>query len=395
MCYPFAAMDLSSARILVVDDNADNRDVLARRLKRLELTQVRQAADGVEALDMVRAEPFDLVLLDVMMPRMNGVEMLEIMKAEDRLEETPVVMISAASELDTVVRCIQLGAEDYLPKPFNAALLAARVRAVLEKKFLRAQNAMQLARLERELAEARLHQRAMLPAEFSFYPASIDLHAVIEPALEVGGDLFDVFEVRPGLLCVAVGDVAGKGTAAALVMARTRSLLRAGTLQFQTIAGRTPKPSEIAAHVNDELCKNNPHMKFVTLMLGFYEVAEGVLTYANAGHVFPIVLGADGAREVENLPDPALGVIEDLDFADHVLPLGVGETLLLASDGLGDLQDPGMNSFGTERILAEAASVAGRAAEEAIAHIVGVATTFGDGAPQFDDVTVLALRRLG
>lgn len=387
-------MDLSAARVLVVDDNADNRDVLSRRLKRLGIDAVVQAVDGVEALDHVRAGAFDLVLLDVMMPRMNGVEMLEAMRADGRLEDTPVVMISAASELDTVVRCIQLGAEDYLPKPFNPALLAARVRAVLEKKFLRAQNRAQLARLERELAEARLHQRAMLPDDFRVVPDVLDIHAVLEPALEVGGDLYDIFEVRPGLFCLAVGDVAGKGTAAALVMARTRSLLRAGTLQFQSIAGRTPLPSEIAAHVNEELCRNNPHMKFVTLLLAFYEVATGMLTYANAGHVFPIVLTMGGAAEVANPPDPALGVVEDIDYADHEFVLGPGDTLLLASDGLADIQDREMNGFGIERVLVAAGAAGGKSAEDVVRQVIDAGTVFADGAPQFDDVTVLAVRRL-
>lgn len=387
-------MDLSSARLLIVDDNADNRDVLARRLKRLDLTPAAEAADGVEALEKIRAEPFDLVLLDVMMPRMNGVEVLEAMQAEGRLEDTPVVMISAASELDTVVRCIQLGAEDYLPKPFNPALLAARVKAVLEKKFLRAENRTQLARLERELAEAWLHQQSMLPTEFPVDPAVVDIHALIDPALEVGGDLYDVFEVRPGLVCVAVGDVAGKGTAAALFMARTRSLLRAGTLQFQAITGRTPKPSEIAALVNEELCKNNPHIKFVTLFLAFYDIAAGSLSYCNAGHVYPVLVSGGEAREIANATDPALGVIKGIGFADHALELAVGDLLILSSDGLSDMQDATLESFGTERILAEAAAFGGMSTADAVARIVGAARAFAGGAAQFDDVTVLALRRL-
>ena len=219
-------MKLSTARILVVDDNRDNRDVLIRRLKRLELTDVAEATDGIEAMDALRSSSFDLVLLDVMMPRMNGIEVLQAMQAEERLEQTPVLMISAASEIDTMVRCIELGAEDYLPKPFNPALLAARIRAVLEKKFLRAENKSQLDRLERELAEARVYQLSMVPSEFPVDPL-VDVHAVMEPALEVGGDLYDVFTVGAGQLCVAIGDVAGKGTAAALFMADAQ-LPRAG-----------------------------------------------------------------------------------------------------------------------------------------------------------------------
>lgn len=389
-------LNLSEARILVVDDNPDNRDLLVRRLRRLDIDGAEQAGHGIEALEMLRAHPFDLVLLDVMMPRMNGVQVLEAMKEERRLEETPVVMISAASELDTVVRCIELGAEDYLPKPFNSALLTARVRAALEKKFLRRQNRLQLERLERELAEAWVHQRSMLPSEFAVDPSLIDIHATVDPALEVGGDLYDVFEVAPGLVCIAVGDVAGKGTAAALFMARTRSLLRAGTLQYRAIAARTPSPSEVAALVNEELCKNNPHSKFVTLFLGFYETGSGTLTYCNAGHVYPILAAAGGAaREIDRQPDPALGVLEGLDFADHALTLEIGDLLFLASDGLSDMLNGETEAFGTERILTGLADHSQMGAADAVQRIVGAAQDFASGAPQFDDITVLAMRRLG
>jgi len=388
-------VNLSVAKILVVDDNPDNRDVLIRRLKRLELTNVAQAADGIEALDALRSGPFDLVLLDVMMPRMNGVEVLQAMRAEGRLEETPVVMISAASEIDTVVRCIELGAEDYLPKPFNPALLAARVRAVLEKTFLRAENRSQLARLERELAEARVHQLSMVPTEFPVDPAVIDIHAIMEPALEVGGDLYDVFAMDHGRLCVAVGDVAGKGTAAALFMARTRSLLRAGTLQFQAIAQRAPLPSEIAALINDELCKNNPHSTFVTLLIAFLDTASGEVTYCNAGHGYPVLVRGADVSEVANAPSPALGAFEDIAFVDHTLRMEIGDSLLLMSDGLADMHNRAAESFGTERVLSELALAAGRPAAELIHQIVSAGFRFADGAPQFDDVTVLALSRVG
>lgn len=388
-------MNLSAAKILVVDDNPDNRDVLIRRLKRLELSDVAQAADGIEALDALRSRPFDLVLLDVMMPRMNGIEVLQAMQAEGRLDDTPVVMISAASEIDTVVRCIELGAEDYLTKPFNPALLAARVKAVLEKKLLRAENRTQLVRLERELAEAWVHQQSMLPTEFPVDPGVIDIHALIDPAFEVGGDLYDVFEIRPGLLCVALGDVAGKGTAAALFMARTRSLLRAGTLLLQAIAGRTPRPSEVAALVNDELCKNNPQSKFVTLFIGFLDIGSGALTYCNAGHLYPLLAGGAGVSEIANPPDPALGVFEGMTFADHALQVGVGDSLILTSDGLADMQDLAMESFGSERVFSEIGATAGRTSAELIRHVVSAARSFAGDAPQFDDVTMLALRRLG
>jgi adenylate cyclase len=122
--------------ILVVDDNASNRELLARRLAR-QGYEVAAAASGKEALDMLAARPFDLVLLDVLMPGLSGYEVLQRLKADENLRDIPVLMISALDELDSVVRCIDLGAEDYLGKPFDPVLLRARVGACLEKKRLR------------------------------------------------------------------------------------------------------------------------------------------------------------------------------------------------------------------------------------------------------------------
>ena len=123
--------------ILVVDDNEDNCYTLTRRLKRQGYDNVATAGHGREALELLAARPFDLVLLDVMMPDMNGYEVLETMKADPALRGIPVVMISALDEIDSVARCIELGAEDYLAKPFDPTLLRARVRDCLEKKRLR------------------------------------------------------------------------------------------------------------------------------------------------------------------------------------------------------------------------------------------------------------------
>lgn len=125
---------MSDARtlILVVDDNEMNRDMLSRRLQRQKY-EVLVAEDGEKALEMVREHPFNLVLLDIMMPKLSGYEVLEQLKSDAETQHIPVIMISAVDDLDSVVRCIELGAEDYLFKPFNPVLLKARVGASLRK----------------------------------------------------------------------------------------------------------------------------------------------------------------------------------------------------------------------------------------------------------------------
>jgi signal transduction histidine kinase/CheY-like chemotaxis protein len=149
-------MSDSEAALLVVDDIEDNRFALSRRLARQGYLNVTTAADGRRALELLNSRPFDLVLLDIMMPNVNGYEALAAMKANELLRHIPVIMISAVDEIDSVIRCIELGAEDYLPKPFNPTLLRARVGACLERKRLHDQV---MART-RELTEALEQQTA-------------------------------------------------------------------------------------------------------------------------------------------------------------------------------------------------------------------------------------------
>lgn len=147
----FRKTSIANAAILVVDDNESNRVLLSRRLSR-QSYEVTTAADGLEAMEKIRSAPFDCVLLDVMMPGLNGYEVLEQIKEDEKLRHIPVVMISAMDDIDSLVRCIEHGADDYLSKPFDPVLLGARINACLEKKRLRDQEQGLIARLQEEQA---------------------------------------------------------------------------------------------------------------------------------------------------------------------------------------------------------------------------------------------------
>ena len=149
-------------RLLVVDDNEINRDMLARRLERHGHT-VETAPDGQTALDMLAASDFDLLLLDIMMPGLNGYQVLERVKRAERTRHIPVIMVTALEELDSTVLCIKMGAEDYLPKPFNPTLLKARVEACLDKKRLRDREVQHLAAIEEQRARADALLHVILP----------------------------------------------------------------------------------------------------------------------------------------------------------------------------------------------------------------------------------------
>jgi sigma-B regulation protein RsbU (phosphoserine phosphatase) len=156
----------NSSSVLVVDDVPENRDLLVRRLKRLGIEKVDQAPNGVEALKAIASRSFDLVLLDIMMPELDGFGVLERLKSEGRTGDLPIVVISAINEIEPIARCIELGAEDFIFKPFNPTLLRARVMASLEKKALRDRTREELRRKQIELNEARTLQLALSPPGF-------------------------------------------------------------------------------------------------------------------------------------------------------------------------------------------------------------------------------------
>jgi class 3 adenylate cyclase len=162
-------MTPSDAALLVVDDNEDNRYTLTRRLKREGYENLTTANDGKQALELLKSKKFDLMLLDIMMPEMNGYEVLEHLKKDAELRHIPVIMISAVGEVESVVKCIELGAEDYLPKPFDATLLRARVGASLEKKKLRDEVREWGKKLEERVQEqvAQLERLGRLKGFFS------------------------------------------------------------------------------------------------------------------------------------------------------------------------------------------------------------------------------------
>ena len=215
----------------------------------------------------MNSRPFDLVLLDIMMPKLNGYEVLDRMKADDRLRHIPVIMISAVDELDSVIRCIELGAEDYLPKPFNPTLLRARVGAALERKRLFDEVNAHLERLEAGLDAARKLQVGMVPHVFPTSTAAVRSSsiAMVEPAHDVGGDLFDFFHLR---------DI---GFASSSAMSRAREPPRRCSWRARGLVRMAVElwweQAEmrwvwIIEAVNHELCQNNRDRMFVTLFLG-------------------------------------------------------------------------------------------------------------------------------
>ncbi|MCC7275899.1 MAG: fused response regulator/phosphatase [Alphaproteobacteria bacterium] len=380
--------------VLVVDDHPDNRDLLKRRIERLGIERVALAVDGREAVEMIRAEPFDLVFLDVMMPNMNGYEVLETLREEGRLADLPVVMISALTEMDSVVRCIELGAEDYLAKPFNPTLLRARLYALLEKKKLRDAVRESLRRLQQDLDAARASQLGMVPGPMDARGAEwpLSIRARLEPARQVGGDLIDFFELDADHCCFLLGDVSGKGPAAALFMARAWGTLRSAAQQWSS---RDDDPAGVAAMmhaVNRRMSEANPAFDFLTLFLGVIDVTTGRLVYSNAGHPAPLRIRAGAPPEllalVGGMP---VGIDERVTYAVGAIDLSPGDRILVYSDGVTEAMNPKKDFFGDE--LLHATLDAQRTADPSalVTALRQAVADFAAEEEQSDDIAILAV----
>ena len=158
---------MPEAQLLVVDDLEDNRLALTMRLEIAGYDKVTQAVNGREALDLLRKQRFDLVLLDIMMPEMDGYQVLEALNADTELRDIPVIMISAVDQIESVVRCIELGAADYLTKPFNPALLKARIDTYVGRSLYKAQEAAYLQQVEEEKKRADQLLATLLPKQIA------------------------------------------------------------------------------------------------------------------------------------------------------------------------------------------------------------------------------------
>jgi len=384
-------MTPASARVLVVDDVADNRDILVRRLGRLGIQSVEQATNGREALDAIARQAFDLILLDIMMPEMDGFEVLENLKAQDKLVDLPVIVISALTDLDPVVRCIELGAEDFILKPFNATLLRARILSTLEKKKLRDAMRDELARKQEELNDARALQLALVPANYrgSHDGQLVSIDVVLEPAKELGGDLADYFLIGQDLIVILLGDVSGKGAGAALMMARTQALFRALSLRddaHEIFAA----PERAVNLVNAVLSRDNQSCMFVTMLLTVLEVKSGRLACVRAGHVAPFLIDAGGVVQ-RPLPDTTLplGLYEGDLYRSTVIELQAGDELLIVTDGVTEAMNAADELFGEPRVGEFMAESAG---DGMLGRLVAQVRHFEAGLAPSDDLAAIHLR---
>jgi len=343
------------------------------------------AIDGESALRSIEKNPPDIVLLDIVMPGLDGYAVCRGIRATEAWRDIPVMFLSSLEDAQDKARGFEAGGNDYVTKPFEPLEVRARVRSLLRSKAY--SDAVREAHA-RDLRIAREIQMGILPTDLSARTrgTGLDVAAVVEPARQVGGDLYEVLRTADDRLVVALGDVSGKGIPAALFMAVTVTLLR-------TMARQHDDPAEILSALNDELAEQNPRGMFVTLQCAVFDLGRGRVTVAGAGHD-PAVVLSSGHPPRRQFPSAGrvAGLMGGNEITSESLDLSPGDTLLFFSDGVTEAFDEAEELFGEERLLSHLADQPGATASETVVSLLSAVRAHAGHAKQSDDISIVASR---
>ncbi|MFC4991500.1 PP2C family protein-serine/threonine phosphatase [Rubritalea tangerina] len=324
--------------ILVVDDDFGTREIIKHNV----IEQGHQATaveDGEKAIELLKSRAFDLVLLDVLMPGLDGHEVLRRLKADHLLRHIPVVMISGLDDIKSVVTCIEIGAEDFLTKPFDPTLLRARINSCLEKKTLRDKEQEHLAaieavkkRLEKELSEASHYVRSILPQPLNTADLKVDWRYI--PSNELGGDTFGYQQIDPDHFALYLLDVCGHGVGPSLLSVSVLNAIASEELSNTDFT----KPSQVLSKLNNAFPMEKQNDMFFSIWYGVLHLPSMTLEYAGGGHPPALLHTPEHPLTELQSSGPIIGIDADSEYHTQKQQLLPGSKIYLYSDGVYEHQ---------------------------------------------------------
>ena len=328
--------------ILIVDDNPTNVDILQARLAANNY-EIITAADGEEGLAKAREAQPDLILLDIMMPKMDGLEVCRHLRADTALPFMPIILVTAKADSKDVVAGLEAGGDEYLTKPVDHAALVARVKSMLRIKSLHDTVLEQSAQLKAQLETATKIQSLFWP-KIPELKAGGHIWARSVPATYVGGDLYDVIPLPDDSLLAYVADVSDKGVSAALIMAALSTNIRSEALLQSEV-------DKLLETVNNTLHSlTSEEGFFATIVLARYWPASGKMQLALGGHLQPLWIVQGGIGNLPLLKGISMGVTPDAHYEKEEILLSPGESILFFSDGVIEAENEDNELFGNQRL---------------------------------------------
>jgi sigma-B regulation protein RsbU (phosphoserine phosphatase) len=390
------------ASILVVDDTPANLQVLAGMLKERGY-KVRPVPGGKLALLAARRDPPDLILLDINMPEMNGYEVCDHLKADDRLRRVPVIFISALTEPLDKVKAFATGGVDYITKPFQMEELHARVETHLKLRRLQveleAANARLAAangRMSRDLRAAAKIQETFLPREVPRV-AGADFAWVYRPCDELAGDGLNIVPLGGNRVGLYVLDVSGHGVAPALLSVALCRLLSPPSDPSSILGGGRTEimpPAEVAARLNRLFPFDPSTEQFATLVYGTLDAATGEFQYVTAGHPGPVHLPAGGSPVILESRGFPIGLADEA-HSERTVRLAAGDRLYLYSDGVPEAMNPAGEQYGDARLMGAIDRGRSGPLAKAVAALQAEVEQWCGAAGRHDDMSIVAAELSG
>ena len=326
-----AAKDLSSCKVLVVEDNPSTQTVLGRLLSLINISDVAFAADGVEGLKLATEFKPDLIILDITMPRMDGYEVIQRLKSNKATNTIPVLIQTASDNRETREKTFRAGATDFITKPINPLEFFSRVRVHLENRMLVRNLSNQLNQIEAELQAARRMQIDMLPTDKSLNTIREEYHLNIAhyfaPSSLLGGDFWQIIPISANKIGFYICDFSGHGVASALNTFRLHALVSQNNK-------RLTSPADFLTHLSKQMHTLLPRGQFATMFLGIFDKKNRSLLYAGAGAPNPVLIRRKKQTFLSATGLP-LGILpKPMVYKDQILKLEKGDRLLLYSDAL-------------------------------------------------------------
>jgi phosphoserine phosphatase RsbU/P len=328
--------------ILIVDDTPLNIGVISGALKDSYKTKV--ATNGEKALALASAEEKpDLILLDVMMPGMDGYEVCYRLKADPATSEIPIIFLTGQTSAEDETRGFEVGAVDYVHKPFSPAVIKARVRSHILLREARAQLASQLLALNTELEMARQIQLSILPHSIPKL-AGLDIAAHYLPMTSVAGDFYDFIQIDDKHIGVLIADVSGHGLPSALIASMLQVALTGQ-------AGHASEPAKVLLGLNRALCGKFTH-NFVTAAYVYMDLENNRMRYGGAGHP-PMLQWRNSTGKATQVLENGLvlGIIDEASYEALEFPLEPGDRYVLYTDGILEAANSAQEQFGADRLM--------------------------------------------
>jgi serine phosphatase RsbU (regulator of sigma subunit) len=369
-------------RILIVEDNPAGLEILQMRLEAHNY-EIITATDGEAGLAMAKNNQPDLILLDIMMPKMDGIEVCRHIKGDHHMPFMPIIMVTAKADSKDVVAGLEAGGDEYLTKPVDQAALVARVKSMLRIKGLHDTVLEQSARLKAQLETATKIQTLFWP-KIPQLEAGSHIWAVSVPASYVGGDLYDVIPLPDESLLVYVADVCGKGVPAALIMAALSTRIRSEALLQSEVDKLLESLNQTMFSLISE------EVLFATIVLARYWPSSGQMQFTVGGHLQPLWIVENGIGNFPALNGISLGIQEHVHFDKKEIILSPGESVLFFTDGIVEASNENNELFGNDRLLGLLEQTTGPPWGNALLDLIN---NWRGNAPVSDDLTLLEIWR--